>query len=463
MVKLLTWMFFPLIFPCVVLSQGIPKSISVSPRTSTAPVNSDADDPAVWIHPTNPDESIVIGTDKSGSSPGLYVWDMNGNRIQYIKIPNPNNVDVRYDIRVGGKVLDLVVTNSRPLRELKVFAVDRSSGLLMDMTTADGIKLNELEKPYGLGLYRRPSDGALFAILTTKTGDPHNLYQYRLLDDGTGHVKGTFVGKFGNAAIRGIAEGVAVDDELGYVYVSDEEDAVRKFYADRALGKNDEITAFAKGDGISGDREGIGIYKCSGGTGYLLVSSQGNSTVKVYPREGDNGDPTKHSLITTIDTENSRETDGLDVTSRPAGVNFPNGFLVTHDSPGKRFRLYAWEDIAGDFLSICPDGDKPSAILTRNEGAIPQDLQLDQNYPNPFNPATMIEFHVSKPGHIRIAIYNLTGQTVAVLVDQFLSAGSYSVSWDGKDRTGTNVPSGTYVYRISAGNTAKSRKLILMR
>ncbi|MDQ7053597.1 MAG: phytase [candidate division KSB1 bacterium] len=450
-----------LLLPAILLAQGTPQSISVAPRVQTGSVTKDADDPAIWIHPTDPAKSLVIGTDKARGKPGLYVWDMNGKQVQYVPIERPNNVDVRYGIRIGGELVDVAVTNSRPLKELKVYKIDPQTQRLVDITTPSGIPLDELAIPYGLCLYKRPRDGALFAILSSKSGDTKNLYQYRLEDDGQGRVRGRFVGKFGNNRIKSIVEGLVADDELGYLYACDETVAIRKFYADRDLGKDDQITAFAQKDGISGDREGIAIYKCADGKGYILVSSQGNSVVKVYPREGDNGDPTKHSLIMTIDTKRSKETDGLDVTSRPAGPNFPYGFLVTHDSPNKRFNLYAWEDIAQSTLTICPDGDRPSAITL--ESPLPDAFELQQNYPNPFNPETQIQFELQKPGHVTLQILNLLGQPIRVLVDEQLPAGTHRVRWDGLNQQGRPMPTGIYFYQMSVNGQRQTRQLVLMR
>jgi 3-phytase len=150
---------------------------------------------------------------------------------------------------------------------------------------------------------------------------------------------------------------LAADDELGYVYAADESQAVRKYYADPDLKKNEQIVTFGTGDGFQGDREGIGIYKCMDGTGYLLVSSQGNKSVKIYRREGEKGNPHKHLLLTTVFTTGAEETDGLEVTSLPAGPIFPKGFLAKHNSKGRNFVLYAWEEVAQNFLKICVDAN----------------------------------------------------------------------------------------------------------
>jgi 3-phytase len=267
-------------------AQGIPSTISVDPKVSTASVDDDADDPAIWIHHADPAKSVIIGTDK-GDNGGLYVWDMQGRQLQYIELGNPNNVDVRYGMSVGGQRIDIAVTNIRSTREMKVYRINPTNGTLTDITTSGGIDTPQLGDPYGLCLYQRPSDGAMFVIQSTQVGATGNLHQYRLEDDGSGRVKGTYLRAFGNNTIEEYVEGLVADDELGYVYASDEPNAVRKYYADPDRGNNDQIVAFATGDGIAGDREGLAIYRCPGGTGYLLLSDQNGTDVKVYRREGD--------------------------------------------------------------------------------------------------------------------------------------------------------------------------------
>jgi 3-phytase len=342
--------------PNMLLAQSIPATITVNSKASTAAVNGDADDPAIWVHPTDPAKSVIIGTDKEDNG-GLYVWGMDGKQIQYVPSGSPNNVDVRYGMLVGGRLIDIAVTNlrSKP-KQIKVFKINSANGTLTDITTAGGILTPQLADPYGLCLYKRSSDGAMFVIESTQSGaNKNNLHQYRLEDDGAGKVKGTYVRAIGNGAIQDYVEGLVADDELGFVYASDEPHAIRKFYADPARGDNNQIVAFATGDGISGDREGLGIYKCPGGTGYLVASSQGNSTVKIYRREGEAGNPHKHTLLTTIRTKGSKSTDGLDITNLPTSATFPKGFLVKHHASGKQFVLYAWEDIAKTYLRICPE------------------------------------------------------------------------------------------------------------
>jgi 3-phytase len=334
-------------------AQTIPVEITANARVNTGSVSGDADDPAIWIHPTNPALSLVIGTDKAGNF--VYVWDMNGQELQRVSVSRtPNNGDVRYDMEVGGAPVDIFVVGAQSPSRLVVFKIDPNTRALSDITAASGAATPQVKEPYGVCLYRRASDGAMYAFVNSNGGVAGVLNQYQLLDDGAGRVKAVFVRSFGGEVNGKHSEGMVADDQLGYVYIAEEDCCVHKFYADPDMG-NARLAVFAHADGIEPDREGLGIYGCADGTGYILLSSQGNKRVKVYRREGDAGNPHSHTLVTTIYTPNIGGTDGLDVTNRPAGPNFPFGFLAKHNSSAKNFGLIAWEDIAKTYLKICPD------------------------------------------------------------------------------------------------------------
>ena len=83
---------------------------------------------------------------------------------------------------------------------------------------------------------------------------------------------------------------------------------------------------------------------------------------------------------------------------------------------------------------------------------------LRQNYPNPFNPSTRIKYQLPQAGHIALKIYNILGQEMANLVDQFQLAGEYEVAWNA-----FNFPNGIYFYRLSSGEFVETKKLLLVK
>lgn len=94
---------------------------------------------------------------------------------------------------------------------------------------------------------------------------------------------------------------------------------------------------------------------------------------------------------------------------------------------------------------------------------VPQAFALAQNYPNPFNPVTTIRFQLGGDGPVKLAIYDLTGSLVRVLVDGWRAAGSYEVQWPGDNAQGVPIASGVYYARIETATFAAVRKLVLVR
>ncbi|MFQ5583152.1 MAG: T9SS type A sorting domain-containing protein [Calditrichia bacterium] len=112
-----------------------------------------------------------------------------------------------------------------------------------------------------------------------------------------------------------------------------------------------------------------------------------------------------------------------------------------------------WIAIIEDSTVVGIQGEEPLA----------SPFYLARNYPNPFNPATNLQFRISDFGLVRLAVYDLLGREVRILVNDHRTPGSYTVQWDGKDNTGKPVSSGIYIYRLQVGDFSQSRKLVLMR
>jgi hypothetical protein len=89
---------------------------------------------------------------------------------------------------------------------------------------------------------------------------------------------------------------------------------------------------------------------------------------------------------------------------------------------------------------------------------IPKEYRLYNNFPNPFNPSTKIHFDLPKADNVKIIVYNLLGQEVIILADDFLSAGQYEVIWDG-----SKYASGIYLYRIITSQFADTKKMVLAK
>jgi 3-phytase len=331
-------------FLWLAISPALAGCASLKPVVITEPTRHDTDDPAIWIHPTDPTKSLVIGTDKDTDG-ALYVYDLDGKIVKRVgDLKRPNNVDIAHGFRLGGKTIDIAVTTEREMQRLRVFSVP-------DMTCVDKGDLivfggDKNRAPMGLALYRRPRDGATFAFVGGKSGPTDGyLAQYRLEDDGAGRVRMTHVREFGRYSGKKEIEAIGVDAELGYVYYSDETYGVRKYAADPdAPDAGRELAAFGT-SGYASDHEGISIYKVNATTGYILVSDQQANQFRIYKREGEPGRPHEHTLVKTVRVS-TLESDGSEVTNVALGPKFPHGLFVAM-SNGRVFHYYSWNDIAG--------------------------------------------------------------------------------------------------------------------
>lgn len=334
-----------------------PAPDAIKPRVITEPTKHDTDDPAIWINRANPAQSLILGTDKHADG-ALYVFGLDG-KIQHEKVVRglvrPNNVDVAYGVMLGGKPTDIAVLTERYAHRLRAYR-------LPDMAPVDGggmpVFAGELARDcMGIALYTRAGDGAVFAIVSrSEYQAPRQgyLHQYRLVDDGTGTLRAVFTRSFGDWSGTKEIEAIAVDDELGFVYYSDEAYGIRKYHADPAADDADEQLAVFGTDGFAEDREGISIYRTGAGTGYILVSDQQNNAIRVFRREGESGKPHAHALLKSVNIS-AIESDGSEVTNVPLGPAFPNGLFVAM-SNGKVFHLYSWDDVAGRDLQRAPNG-----------------------------------------------------------------------------------------------------------
>ena len=273
---------------------------------ATESLPQDPDDPAIWINKQNPASSVILGTMKvAAPDGGLAVFGLDGKLRQFLKGANrPNNVDVEYGLELDATPTDIAVLTERLGRRLRVYAIPPTGGPLRDISAGTLPILagapDDEGAPMGIGLYRRPRDGAIFAIVAPKAGPKNGyLWQYRLQDDGSGRVGARFVRRFGSFSGSGEIEAIGVDDELGYVYYADEVTGIHKWHADpEAPGAAQELALFAT-SGYQQDREGLGIYARSGGTGFLVSVDQlpGQSVFHLYRREGEAGHPHDHSAV----------------------------------------------------------------------------------------------------------------------------------------------------------------------
>jgi len=308
-----------------------------------------ADDPAVWLHPTDPARSLILGTNKQGA---LHVCGMDGKERQRASDGcRPNNVDVLYGFRLGDRTVDLAVASTRAPKStgVKVWRIDPETCTLADATAGGTLRVFGGGTPYGVCTYRSAKTGKAYFFAVDKAG---RIEQHELHDAGSGTARSV---KVRDLKLSSVLEGCVADDELGFLYVGEEAVGIWKFAAEPDGGDRPTRVAKVGEHGLTRDVEGLALYCAAGGKGYLIASSQGSDTFIVYTREGDN------RYVLTIDPKEGRiddvsDTDGIAVTNRPTTAQFPAGFLIVQDGRhrdgNQNFKLYDWRDIAGSRLLV---------------------------------------------------------------------------------------------------------------
>jgi len=197
----------------------------------------------------------------------------------------------------------------------------------------------------GVAAYTRPVDGALFAIVSRSDQfAPRSgyLHQYRLVDDGSGTLRGLKTRAFGEWSGNKEIEALSVDALRGVVFASDETFGLRKYSADPMVeDANDELAQFGL-TGFARDHEGSAVFRRGNERPLLFVSDQQAGELRVFELEGPVEAPHRHALVGRIKYA-ARETDGIELTTQ-ALPGFPGGLLVAM-STDRRFHFYALDEL----------------------------------------------------------------------------------------------------------------------
>ncbi|PHV18123.1 3-phytase [Janthinobacterium sp. BJB303] len=314
----------------------------IAPQAQTEPMarqGDAADDPAIWLS-SNRADSRILGTNKKQ---GLLVYDLHGKQTQLLEVGRLNNVDVRQNIQLSGRKVDLAVATQRDDNSMMLFTINASGEVAEAGRFATGLK-----SIYGMCLYQ-PAGGGVQAFINDKDG---TFQQYSIgLEDN----------KFSATLLRSFKvatqpEGCVADDANARLFLGEETRGVWTTSADAA--KPDALAmVLPVGPHLAADVEGMAIYRQPGakpGTGYLVVSSQGDSSYVVLDAQA----PYKvrgrfkvgFNLPAGID--GTSETDGLDVTSANLGGAYAQGMLVIQDGYKRlpdgpqNFKYVAWGDVA---------------------------------------------------------------------------------------------------------------------
>lgn len=188
----------------------VPTVQAAAETTPVASIGDAADDPAIWVHPTDPSRSLIVATDKRR---GLEVYALDGSLRQRLPVGRMNNVDLRDGFALGGQRVTVVAASDRDHDAIALFAMSADRSELVEV--AAGLRTTGLTRIYGLCMYADRANDRLYVFVNGKDG---RYEQHELLATADGRVTTRMVRTF-RVAKR--PEGCAADDELGWLYVGE--------------------------------------------------------------------------------------------------------------------------------------------------------------------------------------------------------------------------------------------------
>lgn len=279
----------------------------------------DADDPCIWVHPTDPTQSVIICTDKNQ---GLAVYDLEGNELQFLPLGRVNNVDMRNGFPFQNKKTDLIAVSSRSSESILLFTVNIETRQL-ESIPSDPIYTN-IKKLYGLCMYKSYT-GLFYVFVTSIDG---MIEQWELFEDPNGKITGKLVRSM-KASSK--AEGCVADDELGFFYLAEEQKGIWQYNAEPD-GDIAPVLVAHINPVLLPDIEGLSIYYGRmPGTGYLIAASQGSNRFTILDRANSNAFVALFEITGVDGIDGVENADGIDITSRNLGEKYPKGLLVAHD------------------------------------------------------------------------------------------------------------------------------------
>ncbi|MEU4659996.1 phytase [Streptomyces sp. NPDC023723] len=281
----------------------------VTATVETAPVSHSgdaADDPAIWVNPSDPARSAVIGTDKQGA---LEVYDLAGTRLQRVGGDYGNNVDLRGDIVVSAD--DEAADGDGAMHVYRIDAATRQLTHLADIPTE--------VTAHGICLYQSPSTGKLYAYPNSTSG---RVEQWEIAVSGS-TVTATSVRLFDAGSA---VEGCYADEHTGKLYLGEEDVGVWAYGAEPAAGTTrTSLDSAGSGGHLTADVEGI-----TAAGDRLFVSSQGSDDYTAYDRSS-GAYLGRFSVVSGTAADDCEDTDGIDATASALGSAFPQGLFVCQD------------------------------------------------------------------------------------------------------------------------------------
>ena len=308
-----------------------PVIFEVTAAGETAPVgtgNADAaDDPAIWRDAENPENSLIVATDKKA---GLYVYGLDGKVRDFSKEGRLNNVALA-DMGDAGVIVAASDRNDEAAAKIMLYRLDTKAAKLIPLGTVDG----GAGEGYGICVSAQSDGLHVYSVL--KAGD---IGEYRVTFAG-GAPKGELVRRM---KLKTQTEGCVADPRDGSLYVGEEDVGIWKFAAGSTEGS---LVAKADGKQLVADVEGLALAAEGKDGGWLIASSQGDNAYAVYRLPG--MVYAGRFRIAQGAFGSTEETDGIDLVLGDFGPAFPTDLFVAQDGEdgnrAQNFKLVSWEAI----------------------------------------------------------------------------------------------------------------------
>ncbi len=309
----------------------VPNVAASAETDPVATADDAADDPAIWRNPRDPARSLVIGTDKQA---GVHVYDLKGKRLSFTPAARLNNVDLR-DVR--GRVI--VAASDRAdtgVAHVALFALDTDNARLAPL----GRHRAGAGEAYGMCLWRRARDGALFGFVVMKDGRIDQV----AIDLAAPAPRLTTVRSM---KLASQAEGCVADDRTGMLYVAEEDVGLWRFAADPRAPVTGTPVARVDGRTLVADAEGLALAPHGRDGGWLVASSQGDNAYSLYRLPGVTYAGRFRIAGGTVDA--TSETDGIELALGDFGPEYPKGLFVAQDGDNapdtQNFKYASWAKV----------------------------------------------------------------------------------------------------------------------
>lgn len=301
-----------------------------------------ADDPEIWVDPTDPSRAVILGTDKQA---GLYAYGLDGQVLGFIPDGRLNNVDLRGGFPTPSGERVLVAASDRGRMGAALYLMHPSTFEL----TPWGVIPLDLTEPYGLCVGRRGGD---FLVFVNSTDG--QVRQLRVSAGAGGDIQAVEERRF---AVPSQPEGCVVDDARGRLYLGEEAAGIWLFDTAAQGAAEGRIVAGAPSPMLQPDVEGLTLLHEPGGPSWLIASSQGDSAFAVFDVTG--GEPLyrgRFSVVAANGVDAVTGTDGVAALGGPVGP-YAHGLVVMQDdadtageAPDTRrqqqnFKLVDWAEV----------------------------------------------------------------------------------------------------------------------